>query len=180
MKERKKGMHGYTVGTQMEKVKYISMTGIFATLITIMTAFICHIPIGVNGGYIHFGDAMIYLAAVLLPWPYAMAAAAIGGGLADLLTAPMWVPATIIIKILITIPFTNKTRKFITLHNVLATIPAYFISSAGYFLAEYLIFGSWSVLLVSMGQSLIQSLGSAIFFVIIGMAMDRAKVKTKF
>ena len=49
---------------------------------------------GFNGGYIHLGDALIYLAAVLLPAPYAMAAGAIGGGLADLLTAPVWAPAT--------------------------------------------------------------------------------------
>ena len=53
------------------------------------------------GGYIHFGDAIIYLTATLLPAPYAIAAAAIGGGLADLLTAPMWILPTIIIKMLI-------------------------------------------------------------------------------
>ena len=57
-----------------------------AALITIMTAYICHIPVGTNGGYIHFGDALIYLSATLLPKPYAICAAAIGGGVADLLT----------------------------------------------------------------------------------------------
>ena len=79
----------------------MTLTGLFAAMITLMTAYICHIPYGANGGYIHFGDALIYIAAVLLPRPYALAAAAIGGGLADLLTAPMWAPATIIIKMLI-------------------------------------------------------------------------------
>ena len=83
-------------------------TGLFAAMITVMTAYICHIPYGANGGYIHFGDALIYVAAVFLPRPYALAAAAIGGGLADLLTAPMWAPATIIIKMLITLPITSK------------------------------------------------------------------------
>ena len=76
------GMHGKTIR--------IVTTGIFAAMITVMTAYICHIPYGANGGYIHFGDTMIYLAAVFLPRPYALAAAAIGGGIADLLTAPMW------------------------------------------------------------------------------------------
>ena len=70
----------------------MTLTGLFAAMITLMTAYICHIPYGANGGYIHFGDALIYIAAVLLPRPYALAAAAIGGGLADLLTAPMWAP----------------------------------------------------------------------------------------
>ena len=86
----------------------ITAAGLFAAMITIMTAYICHIPYGANGGYIHFGDALIYLGAVFLPRPYALAAAAIGGGMADLLTAPMWAPATIIIKMLITLPFTSR------------------------------------------------------------------------
>lgn len=50
-------------------------TGLFAAMITMMTAYIFHIPYGANGGYIHFGDALIYLGAVFLPRPYALAAA---------------------------------------------------------------------------------------------------------
>lgn len=162
------------------KVKYITMTGIMAALITLMTAYICHVPVGANGGYVHFGDSLIYLAAVLLPTPYALAAAAIGGGLADLLTAPMWTVATVIIKMLITIPFTNKSKKIITPRNVIATVIAYLISGLSYFAAEYILFGTKSILLVSMSQSLIQSGGSAIFFIVFGLALDKAHVKTKF
>lgn len=162
------------------KTKYMAITGFMAALITIMTAYVCHIPVGMNGGYVHFGDSLIYLAAVLLPTPYALAAAAIGGGLADLLTAPMWAPATIIIKMLITIPFTNKSKKIITPRNVIAAVLAYFISGISYFLAEYVLFGTWSVFLVSMSESLIQSGGSAIFFIVFGLALDKAHVKTRF
>lgn len=61
------------------KMKYRTLTGLMAAMITLMTAYICHIPIGLNGGYLHFGDSLIYLAAALLPTPYALAAAAIGG-----------------------------------------------------------------------------------------------------
>ncbi len=165
--------------TTSSKVKLLTVTGLFAAMITVMTAYICHIPTGTNGGYIHFGDSLIYLAAVLLPTPYALAAAAIGGGMADLLTAPMWAPATIIIKMLITIPFTNKSTKIITPRNVIATIIAYFISGLSYFLAEYILFGTWSALFASMAGSLIQSGGSAIFFVIFGLALDKVHVKAK-
>ena len=156
------------------------MAGIMAALTTLMTAYICHIPIGVNGGYIHFGDSLIYLAAVLLPTPYALGAAAIGGGLADLLTAPMWTPATVIIKMLLVLPFTNKSSKIITSRNLVATVIAYLISGIGYFLAEYLLFGTWAVFFVSMGQTLIQSLGSAVVFIAVGIALDKAQVKTRF
>ena len=44
----------------------ITVTGLFAAMIALMTAYIFHIPYGANGGYIHFGDALIYIAAVLL------------------------------------------------------------------------------------------------------------------
>lgn len=163
----------------MTKTKKITITGIMAALITVMTAYIFHMPIGVNGGYVHFGDALIYLAAAVLPTPYAMAAAAIGGGLADLLTAPMWAPATIIIKMLIVLPFTSKSGKIITKRNIIATVIAYFISGFGYFIAEYLLFETWSVLLVSMGQSLIQSFGSAVVFIALGLALDKAQIKSR-
>ena len=112
----------------------MTLTGLFAAMITLMTAYICHIPYGANGGYIHFGDALIYIAAVLLPRPYALAAAAIGGGLADLLTAPMWAPATIIIKMLITLPFTSQNTKILNTRNIIAPFLALAISATGYYL----------------------------------------------
>lgn len=166
--------------TQSVKMRYITLTGLMAAMIALMTAYICHIPTGVNGGYIHFGDSLIYIAATLLPTPYALAAAAIGGGLADLMTAPMWAPATIIIKMLITIPFSNKSAKIITPRNVIATVIAYLISGVCYFFAEYILFGSFgSAFIASMSGSLIQSGGSAIFFVIFGVALDKVHIKAK-
>lgn len=176
----KKTVRVETKEKQDTKIKNLTTAGVMAGLITIFTAYVCHIPIGVNGGYVHFGDALIYLAAALLPTPYALAAAAIGGGLADLLTAPMWAPATIIIKMLIVLLFTNKAKRILTLRNVLATVPAYVITAGGYFLTEYVIFDSWSTLLVSFSQNLIQSLGSAVFFICLGFALDKAQVKTRY
>lgn len=165
---------------QSTKMRHLTLTGLMAAIIAMMTAYICHIPIGVNGGYIHFGDSLIYLAAALLPTPYALAAAAIGGGLADLMTAPMWAPATIIIKMLITIPFTNKSTKIITPRNIIATVIAYFISGIGYFIAEYIIFGVFgSALIASLSGNLIQSIGSAIFFIIFGLALDKVHLKSR-
>ena len=62
-----------------DTVKRITATAVMAALTTLMTAYIFHIPVGVNGGYVHLGDTMIYLAAAFLPLPYACAAGAIGG-----------------------------------------------------------------------------------------------------
>lgn len=165
---------------QTTKVKYLTLTGLIAAMITIMTAYIGHIPFGANGGYIHFGDSLVYLAGVLLPTPYALAAAAIGGGLADLMTSPMWAPATIIIKMLMTLPFSCKSSKIITPRNVFcATLIGYFINHTGYFFAEYILFGSFSTAFFGSIGGVIQSGGSAIFFVIFGLALDKIHMKAK-
>lgn len=62
----------------------------------------------------------------------------------------------------------------------MATVIAYFISGICYFFAEYIIFGSFSnAFLASMSGSLIQSGGSAVFFIIFGIALDKAHIKAK-
>ena len=81
------------------------LTALCAALIAIFTAFI-KIPTGINEGYVHLGDSLIYLSASLLPMPNALIAAAIGGALADILAGvSVWAPFTAIIKALNVIPF---------------------------------------------------------------------------
>lgn len=175
-------MADFTVQKQQTQtsaaVRRITVTAVFAALITLMTAYIFHIPTGMNNGYIHLGDAMIYLAAALLPMPYACAAGAIGGGLADLLTAPVWAPATVIIKMLICLPFSSKGSRFITKRNVAALFFAFIFSAVGYYIAEGIMFGFTVSIFTSISGSVIQSGGSAVVFVIAGTALDRIGFKT--
>lgn len=154
-------------------------TGLFAAMITIMTAYICHVPYGANGGYIHFGDALIYLGAVFLPRPYALAAAAIGGGMADILTAPMWAPATIIIKMLIVLPFTSKEGTILCPRNIAAPFLSAVISAVGYYFAEGILFGSFIAPLASVAGSAVQSGGSAVIFLALAAALDKVHMKNK-
>ncbi len=156
------------------------MAAILAALTTVMTAYVFHIPLPATGGYIHIGDSLIYLAACLLPKPYAMAVGAIGGGVADLLTAPMWALPTVVVKMLITIPFTSKGKKIVSPRNIIATVIGIFITVMGYFLAESIVLGYEVAFLVSAGGNLIQSVGSAIVFMIFGLALDKMNIKGRF
>lgn len=98
------------------------MTGLFAAMIYVLTAWL-HIPTG--AGYTHAGDGLIYLAASMLPTPYAMAAGAIGAGLADGLSGfVVWLPGTIVIKAITALCFSRKTEKIICVRNLLGIIPA--------------------------------------------------------
>nr|WP_297706441.1 TIGR04002 family protein [uncultured Butyrivibrio sp.] len=161
------------------RIYNLTLTGVFAALITIFTAYIGHIPVGANGGYVHFGDTLIYLAATILPMPYAMAAGAIGGGIADLLTAPAWTLATIIIKALLVIPFTNKGSTILNKRNYIAPVIAYLISHTGYFIAEAVMFGFEAALLSGLTGGLVQSGGSMIFFLLLGQTLDKINIKSK-
>ena len=73
-----------TIKTTSATTKTIAMSAMFAALVTVTTAFI-KIPTPV-GGYVHPGDSMVYLAASVLPGPFGLIAAAVGGALADLIS----------------------------------------------------------------------------------------------
>lgn len=162
-----------------QTLKNIVTTALFAAIISVTTAYILHIPIGANSGYIHIGDCFIYLAACFLPLPYAMLAGAIGGGLADLMTAPIWILPTIIIKALIVLPFTSKTDKFINKRNIVAIFVAAIITTVGYYIAEALMFGNWLAPLATLGVGLLQPIGSGFLFVVVGGALDKSNIKNR-
>ena len=112
------GANNKESGTMKKKTtRRTCLTALMAAIIYVFTAYI-HVPS--HTGYTHVGDGFLYLAASLLPAPYAAAAGAIGAGLADLLSGySIWAPGTIIIKALTAFCFTNKLDKLVNKRNVL-------------------------------------------------------------
>ena len=155
------------------------LTALFAAMICLTTAYLFHIPIGTAGGYIHLGDAFIYLAAAFLPTPYAMAAAGVGAGLADILSgAPHWAVFTVIIKAAMAVCLTAKTPRIVCTCNVLGSVLAGIVCTVGYYFAEVILFGNWIAPLVStLTGALAQSGGGSVVFVLVGMLLDKADVR---
>ena len=121
-------------------VKKISFTALFAAMVFGLT--MLHIPIGA-GGYIHVGDAMIYLSGLLLG-PWAFLAASIGAAFSDLASgfATYAIPSAII-KFLIAIPFValyNKSNKLLTVWTALCTILSGAITVGGYYVADLVLY----------------------------------------
>lgn len=165
----------------------IAITAFFAALTVVMTAFL-HIPSGVNGGYVHVGDAVIFLGAALLPTPYAVGAAAIGGGLADVISgAPLWAPFTLVIKALLAFCLSNKGGKIMTKRNMIMMIPCAAISIVGYYFASVIITvisgGAFMAgMIAAVGEiigNVIQAVGSTVLFFILGFAFDKSGMKNK-
>ncbi|MCL2034470.1 MAG: TIGR04002 family protein [Oscillospiraceae bacterium] len=159
------------------KTRQLTFAGVFASLIFIVTRVI-HVPIGAAGGYIHVGDAFIYLAACLLPIPLSYWAAAIGAGLSDLFTpgAAVWILPTVIIKPLCCLAFTNSGR-LIQKRNVAALLVAAAITAAGYGAAAAVITGSIAIAIAELPFSLLQSSASAVCFLVLAAALDKTGIR---
>jgi len=159
-----------------DTIKKLTFAAMFAAIITVMTAFI-KVNTGIDNGYIHFGDAMIYLAASTLPAPFAIAAAAIGGSFADILAgAAVWAPATAIIKALNVLPFLFVSGKIASKKSVAVSLLSGCITVFGYFIAESMLYSVASAA-VSVPFSLLQAGGSTVLFAVFGTALDKVHIK---
>lgn len=162
----------------MNKVKKIAVTGVFAAMIFALTFFV---KVPVASGYVHFGDALIYLCAGFIGGPWALLAGAVGGLLADLIGGyVMYAPATAIIKALIAVPFVlayKDKEKLLSPITALMTIPSGMITVGGYFIADLIIDKAYAV--VDIPGNVIQVAGSAVVFIVIALALDAAKVKKR-
>ncbi|MEG2421824.1 MAG: TIGR04002 family protein [Oscillospiraceae bacterium] len=163
---------------RQKQLRFLVLSALFGAAITVVTAYVLHIPIP-TGGYVHLGDALIYLAACLLPAPYAIFAAAIGAGLADLLTAPMWVLPTVIIKSLVVLPFTGKNEKLLCKRNLVASGVSGILSTVLYSFAACILLGSWNAFIPQFAGTLVQAVGSAVVFVVLAAALDRVGIKKR-
>ena len=165
--------------------KNIVLVGVLAAMVCVATTFL-HVPI-IGGGYVHMGDAVIYLAAALLPMPYAMAAAAVGAGLADVLVAPMWAPFTVVIKAVMVLAFTAKKERLLCGRNALAVVMAGVIGVAGYYVAEVAILcfsgGELAVSAVAAVAAIpfnaLQELAGGVAFLLLALALDRMNIKKR-
>ena len=98
--------------------------------------------------------------------------------MADILTGSAnWVLATIIIKPILVLFFTNKGDKIINFRNVCAGIIAGIVGTVLYMVAEGIMIGSFVSAFVFTIMVLIQPIGSFIFFIVIGLVFDRLKIK---
>ena len=159
----------------------ITLTAVFAALICLFTALV-KVPVG--PGYVHFGDALLYLYAVLSGNWWAILAGALGEGLADIAGGyAAYAPFTAVIKALMALVVVLIVRKvgnekLLSWKTVLATLLAGVINVGGYFIVDYILYHVGAA--VDVPGNLIQSGGSTVIFVILALIFDKAKIKDRF
>ena len=159
-----------------QSTRNLVLTALFAAAVAATTAYILHIPLP-TGGYVHVGDALIYLAATLLPLPWAMAAGAVGGAVADLLTAPMWALPTFVIKMLICLPITSRKSSILGPRNSVAVVISGLLSPTLYGFVNVFFAQNWAAYAPQFIGTLVQGVGSGVVFVVLALACDRAGLK---
>ncbi len=158
-----------------QRIKRMCLAGVFTAVVFVFTAYL-HIPS--HTGYTHVGDGFIYLAACLLPTPYAILVGAGGALLADCLTGfAIWAPGSVIIKTTAVLFFSRKSKKIITRRNLLALIPSWAVCIGGYYLYESLITSNFIAPIVGIPGYIMQSVLSSVLFVAVGLAMDKLNMK---
>ncbi|MBQ7739857.1 MAG: ECF transporter S component [Eubacterium sp.] len=159
-----------------KKIKEIALCSMLAAMIFVLTLFV-KFPLG--SGYVHLGDALLYIGCVLFNSPYVLIAGALGEGFADIAGGyTMYFPATAIIKVLVAVPLLIvKSDKLLSLKAVLMTIPSGIITVGGYFIADYIIARNYAV--ADIPGNVIQAAASTVIFIILAAALDRVKIKDK-
>lgn len=164
--------------SERKSTKTAVLTALFAALIFVVTAYALHIPTPATGGYIHLGDAFLYLAASILPAPFAVAAGGIGEALSDLLTGSVaYALPTLVIKSAMVLCFASTGNKIVTKRNAAASAVAGIICVAGYYLTQVIFYHSFVSPLVEIPANLVQAGASAAVYLLVGNALDRLRIK---
>lgn len=160
------------------------MSALMVAIITVSIMFI-KVPIPFTQGYVHLGDAMIFMAVMVLGWKHGAIAAAIGGALGDILGGfAMWAPWTFCLKGIMAIilgqmiSYALKKQWVMIgrmpLGGILGMIIGGAVMVAGYYAAEGIMYGNWAVAAIGIPWNI----GQFVVGLIIAWALTMALTKT--
>lgn len=164
------------------QVYMLVLTGLMAALVMAATSSF-RIPVPATNGYVHLGDAFIFLSVLILGRRNGTIAAATGSALADLLGGyAHWVPWTFTIKGLMAFAFgtlvimiynkaTDTARGALT---VLAMAVSSFIMITGYFIAHRIIYGILAAPLAALPGNIVQAAAGVLIASIAAAALKKA------
>ena len=123
-----------------KQIRRLAMSGVMAALVFVMT-YLPKVPVPVTGGYVHLGDGMVFLAAMLLG-PMGVAASAVGSALSDLVGGYItYLVPTFLIKGVMALIAWKLYKPGKWLQTAIAFIIAEAVMVAGYFVFEAVLYG---------------------------------------
>lgn len=147
-----------------QKTLDLIMTALLVALVFVSTVFInIRLPISANGGLVHLGTAMLFIASILFGPKKGAIAGAIGMGLFDLMGGwALWAPITIVARglqgyIVGKIAWSNGRKGSSTAFNITATIISIPLMVAVYYIGEVILYANWIAPLLSIPGDLVQN-----------------------
>lgn len=128
------------------------MTALMMCLIMVSTV-LFRIPVPMTQGYVHLGDAMIFIGIAVLGRHYGSCAAALGSAMADVLGGfAFWAPWTLIIKLAMAYLTGTLLSKHGNdkAHEILAMASGGAVMCLGYLIAERVMYGTWAAALIGL------------------------------
>lgn len=168
----------------------IVLTALMMCLIMIAILFV-RIPIPFTQGYVHLGDAMIFLSVLLLGWKYGALASALGGMLGDLVGGfAMWAPWTFALKGIMALILgfavtaisknENITRAKYLAGEIAGMIAAGIVMVIGYYLAEGIMYGNWVAPVMGIPWNIGQFAVGMVIAVVLAEALCKTPARTYF
>jgi len=152
----------------MRNVQRLTIGGLMAALIMLFTLFL---RIHTAVGYIHLGDSVIFLSAVLLG-PYAALSAAVGSAMADLFGgSPLYILPTFFLKGLMGWLAGRFLRGSI-IQRLLVFCLCESIMVLGYALFESLVY-NWPTALAEIPMNCLQAAGGVAFGMLFCVLAER-------
>jgi len=149
------------------------------------------IPSPFTSGYIHLGDAIIFLSVLILGWRYGAIAAGVGSALADLLVGyAVWAPWTLFIKgimaalmglfILKAMHKQGKCILGVPVYQLIGMILAGCFMVAGYYVAEGVIYGNFISAVVGIPFNIVQFSVGTVIATILAAALYKTSARKFF
>lgn len=166
-----------------KQINKIVIASLFAAIICVLNISV-HIPLPSGYGYINISDVFVLVAGFFLGPVYAIAAAAIGSGLSDLILGfAVYIPATALIKGLcafiiwfVSSRFKNKKYPAIITGVIAGEIPVPLL----YLFYEYVILKYGQAAIVNVPFNFIQAGISALIAVFMIITINKADFIKKY
>jgi uncharacterized membrane protein len=140
------------------------LTSMLIALVFVATLLLnIKLPITANGGLVHLGTAMLFIASILFGPKKAAIAGAVGMGLFDLVSGwTLWAPFTIVARglqgyIVGKIAWSNGRNGNSVTFNLLATIISVPVMLAVYYLCEGVLYSNWIAPVASIPGNIVQN-----------------------
>ena len=156
--------HTQSYSSSRKQTFNLILTSMLIALVFVATLLLnIKLPITANGGLVHLGTAMLFIAAFLFGPKKAAIAGAIGMGLFDLVSGwTLWAPFTIVARglqgyIVGKIAWSNGRNGNSVAFNLLGAIVSVPVMLAVYYLCEGILYSNWIAPVASIPGNILQN-----------------------